>query len=427
VLLSMLLCCAVELGADHGECSFDAARPDAQAAGLEALNAPESQGSMMRDLWLVLLVTAYYAIALAVRMTVDDAGVLYWLFFPTRPASPVFLDASILFYGSKCAAEGFALYEPNDCLNGLLGTNGYVFNYPPYLASLAAPFATETGIAAFSIIQAALFLCACFAVIGKITDPIARRLSYLLLTTYPVTLVIERGNYEQLAFALVVLFCFLTSSGKPSRQIAGLFALAVAGAAKLLPFAAAAALLRRPLQLVCIAALAGAIYYSNADAIACIARVTMQETLESFGFFQLSTLNSAPWLIIATVAALLSGAVVGLSAPRATNLAQNLAIAGTSIVALAYFTMLSWDYRLIHLLMCLPAITSSVTRPWLVVAYFGVMGWASAFGHNIFALDELMVAGVLGYCCALSAKALLCGAVDVLPAPRRPVLGPRDH
>ncbi|HZN37375.1 MAG TPA: hypothetical protein VFD82_01155 [Planctomycetota bacterium] len=380
----------------------------------------------MRDRWLVLSVAAYYAIALTVRLSVDDAGVWYWLFFPTTTANPVFLDASILIYGSKCGEEGFALYEPNACLNGLLGTPGYVFNYPPYLTGLAAPFATETGIAAFSIFQAALFLCACCAVVSKITDPTARRTSYLLLITYPVSLVIERGNYEQLTFALVVLFCFLASSGKPSRQIAGLIALAVAGAAKLLPFAAAAALLRRPFQLACIAVVAGSIYYSNADAIASIARVTMQETLTSFGLVQLSTLNGAPWLVVMTVAALVSGAIVGRSAARQTALSQSLAIAGTSIVALAYFTMLSWDYRLINLLMCLPAITSSVRRPWLAVLYYGVMSWASSFGHHIFALDELMVAGLLGYCCALSAKALLRGAADVPQAPRRPVFGSGD-
>src|SRR5688572_5591009 len=89
------------------------------------------QGSMMRDHWLILSVAAYYVIALTARLMVDDAGVLYWLFFPTRPANPVFLDASILCYGSRCAEEGFALYEPNARLNALLGTNGYVFNYPP--------------------------------------------------------------------------------------------------------------------------------------------------------------------------------------------------------------------------------------------------------------------------------------------------------
>ena len=153
---------------------------------------------MMRDRWLVLCVGAFYAIVLTARLSVDDVGVWRWLFFPTVPANPVFLDASILIYGSRCAEEGFALYEPNACLEGLLGTPGYVFNYPPYLTSLAAPFATGAGIAAFSILHAALFLCACCAVIGKIADPIARRLSYLLLITYPVSLVIERGNYEQL-------------------------------------------------------------------------------------------------------------------------------------------------------------------------------------------------------------------------------------
>lgn len=375
---------------------------------------------MMRDRWWVLAVAAFYAVVLTARLSVDDVDVWCWLFFPTVPANPVFLDASILVYGSRCGEDGFALYAPNACLDGLLGTPGYVFNYPPYLTSLAAPLATGAGIAVFSIFQTALFLCACCAVIGRIADPIARRLSYLLLMTYPVSLVIERGNYEQLVFALVVLFCFLSSSEKPSRQIAGLFALALAGAAKLLPFAAAAALLRRPLQLACIAAVAGSIWWLNADAIAIIARVTMQETLTSFGLVQLSTLNGAPWLVVMTVAALVSGAIAGRSAPRQTALSQNLAIAGTSMLAVAYFAMLSWDYRLIHFLMCLPAITSSVARPWLVVLYLGVMSWASSFGHNIFALDELMVAGLLGYCCALSVKALLRGAVDVRDAAGAP-------
>ena len=167
------------------------------------------------------------------------AATLVWKLFGVPAFFPRFADTRVITSGWDCARKGYDVLKTNPC-----DPWARPMNYPRLwtLPSHVGLGAGATAYVALAMIVA--FLVATYFLMGRISVRMA--IYYLLcLVSFPVLLLIERGNNDMLVFALLVATAgALAWLNRPGIGIAVALIL-LATALKLYPIAAAHALFLR--------------------------------------------------------------------------------------------------------------------------------------------------------------------------------------
>lgn len=377
-----------------------------------------------------------------------------WGFFGVAPLYPRFADTRVITSGWDCARRGIDVLRSNPC-----DPWNRPMNYPRLwllpgylgLGSEATPYVAITLVT--------IFLISVFLLLGPVS---ARQALYYLLVmfSFPVMLLIERGNNDLLIFALLVGIA-ATLAWNDSLGPTNAAALVVLAAGlKLYPVAAVHALflrLRGRLQLLTLAVaaiVAGYIFVIRQDLVL-IQASTPKPTFAGYGLnvlihqvlddvnqlFQVRTPDRVELAVRGVVLVMLVvlGLVLARRLPRERLDLQTrrgrfvglLFSLGATVYILTFVLGNNYDYRLTFLLLTLPQLFAWLESPSLfsearaVLATILLSLWlAQIVVHPVFQIDQLALYGLFVYFIAVLVRVTLDQPDIALLLPRKKGVAP---
>jgi hypothetical protein len=326
----------------------------------------------------------------------------FWRLAGVPPMVPTFADARVITSGWECTRLGIDVLEANPC-----DAFHRQMNYPRIwtVPALVADVGQEwTG--RLAAVFAASFFLGLLVIVGRIGFR-SVAVYAIALASPSVMLALERGNSDLLIFAFVAAAAVLSASG---RAVGSAIALLAAVVLKLYPVAAVGALRDWRARAVVIAATVAYVAVTWADIERILAH-TSRQTGWSYGLLNASTVLlpgvPQPGAMIALGALGLVAAILvarGRPMPAVGAVAETAFVAGASIYVATYVLGPSWDYRLVFLLLTLPALLEAASRGRLVMLALVVASlWLSRTETApAFWVDQLVKTAVaIGFLAAL--------------------------
>jgi hypothetical protein len=277
-----------------------------------------------------------------------------WRIFGVPTLVPTFADARVITSGWECARQGRDPLADNPC-----DPFHRVMNYPRiWMAPALIADIGQGWTGRLAATFAACFLLAILAIAGRIG--IGTAAVYAIALASPsVMLALERGNSDLLIFALVASAAVLSAR---DQVVGSVIALAVAIVFKLYPLAALLALRDRRAQ-AAVVIIAAAYLVAIAGDVGLNLEHTSRQIGWSYGLVNSSVTLlpgiSAPTAqLLLAVAGLLIAVLVAWVRPMppVSTMAGTTFAAGAGIYVATFILGPSFDYRLIFLLLTLPAL-----------------------------------------------------------------------
>jgi hypothetical protein len=300
--------------------------------------------------------------------------------------SPLFHDWHVVYRGwTETVAGHDALADPAS-----------PFNYPRIVLWFA-DWGLRLSPMTSGLALAALFL-GTLALALRPRSWLAGTVFAVLLLSFPVLLMVERGNLDQIAFILVVagLLGLARDRSGPVAQAAGAGAILLAGVVKLYPLIIPAVAIfywrdSRRRWLVATLIAAGGWVLLHLEEIALVMRKTTRGLEPAYGRLLLTGRLQAEGVwgltqadahscglvgLALSLAAMLTGWWLGVRHRREISVAmpgavdRALCLAGALIYTGTYMLGSNWSYRLVFLLICVPGL-------WTIAGGAGRVRWAA--------------------------------------------------
>jgi hypothetical protein len=366
--------------------------------------------------WRLPIVAAVLALLVGIQLTPLSQQAAIWRLLGVPAMFPKFADARVITSGWECTAGGIDVLAANPCDPWRRPDN-----YPRIWTAPALFHLDQRNTAVLAAIFAAAFLLTVFFLMGR--RGWRQALVYLaILLSPPCLLVLERGNNDQLIFALLGLALLAVQSIRWRRQGLTAAILLVTAILKLYPAIALLVLLRRYARAATIglaaALLAFAAYLMwTRNDVALILKGTPRATNPAYGVDVIAAgLGITPqplvhWMLVG-VAITLAAVVAARLGPRFNSQTGGWQMdafwLGGLVFGGTFLLGTNFDYRLIFLIFTAPQLlqwaqsTTSVAAPariglilMLAAMWLARAGDPPSLGQ--FVLDQVLKEAVFAF------------------------------